>query len=133
MLLVAAFLLDHAAYHGVATVFVAVAVISVVAGAAGTAGRFGEAGGAILVALAGLGLALVGYFGQRRFTTWFGAAIVTYGVAALVLAIVSSDDRVGGGILLAVFGAGLVAVSFLLPRVWRARADQGQLPPPTAS
>jgi len=64
VLLVAAFLLDHAAYHGVATVFVAVAVISVVAGAAGTAGRFGEAGGAILVALAGLGLALVGYFGH---------------------------------------------------------------------
>jgi hypothetical protein len=134
VLLVAAFLLDHVGYHGVATVFVAVAVISVVAGAFGTAARFDEVGGAILVALAGLGLALVGYFGQRRFTTWFGAAVVTYGVAALVLAIVSSDDRVGGGILLAVFGAGLVAVSFLLPRIWRARANQStQLPPPTAS
>jgi hypothetical protein len=133
VLLVAAFLLDHAGYHGVATVFVAVAVISVVAGAAGTASRFGEAGGAILVALAGLALAIVGALGQRRFTTWFGAAVVTYGVAALVLAIVSSDDRVGGGILLAVFGAALVAVSFVLPRIWRARAGQTGLPPPTAS
>jgi hypothetical protein len=132
-LLVVAFLLDHVGYHGLATVFVAVAVISVLAGAAGTAARFGDAGGAVLVGLAGLGLALVGYFGNRRFTTWLGAAVVTYGAAALVVAIVSSDDRIGGGILLAVFGAVLVALAFALPRVWRSRADQGALPPPTAT
>jgi drug/metabolite transporter (DMT)-like permease len=74
---------------------------------------------------------VVGYFGQRRLTTWLGAAVVTYGVAALAIAIVSSDDRVGGGILLAVFGAALVAVAFVLPRLWRQRSDSPA--PPTAS
>jgi hypothetical protein len=132
VLLAAAFLLDRAGYHGVATVFVAVSIISVLAGAAGTAARVGEAGGAVLVGLAGLALAVVGYLGQRRLTTWLGAAVVTYGVAALVIAIVSSDDRVGGGILLAVFGAALVAVAFALPQFWRARADRTG-PPPTTS
>jgi hypothetical protein len=131
VLLAVAFLLDHAGYHGVATVFVAVSIISVLAGAFGTAARIGEAGGAVLVGLAGLALAVVGYFGQRRLTTWLGAAVVTYGVAALAIAIVSSDDRVGGGILLAVFGAALVAVAFVLPRLWRQRSDSPA--PPTAS
>ena len=38
-------------------------------------------------------------------------------LAALVFTIVSDDDRVGGGILLAVFGAALVVVCLFVPQM----------------
>ncbi len=116
-LLVVALLLDRARYHGLATVFIAVAIISVVSGASGVAGELGDAGGAILLGLAGLALAIVGHLGQRRFTTWLGAVFVPIALAALVFTMVSDDDRVGGGILLAVFGAALVAVCLFVPQL----------------
>ena len=116
-LLVVAFLLDRADYHGLATVFIAVAVISVVSGAGGVGSELGDAGGAILLGLAGLALAIVGHLGRRRFTTWLGAFFVPIALAALVFTIVSDDDRVGGGILLAVFGAALVVVCLFVPQM----------------
>ena len=116
-LLIGAFLLDRARYHGVATVFVAVAVISVVSGAVGVATELGDVGGAILVGLAGLSLAVVGHLGERRFTTWLGAVGVPYALIVLVFTIVSDDNRVGGGILLALFGAALVGACLLVPQL----------------
>lgn len=131
VLLIAAFLLDHAKYHGLATVFIAVAVISVLAGAAGVGSELGDTEGAFLVGFAGLALAVVGDLGKRRFTTWLGAIVVPYALVAMVLALVSDDDRIGGGILLVVFGLALAAVCFVLPVVWAARAERPAAPPPT--
>ena len=116
-LLVVAFLLDRARYRGVATVFIAVAIIAIVAGAGGVASEIGDAGGAILFGLSGLALAVVGHHGRRRFSTWLGAVAVPFALAALVFTMVSDDDRVGGGILLAVFGAALVLVCLFLPQL----------------
>jgi len=116
-LLIAAFLLDRARFHGVATVFIAVAIIAIVSGAIGLASDLGDAGGAILLGLAGLALAIVGHHGRRRFSTWLGAIAVPYALAAIVFTMVSNDDRVGGGILLAVFGAALVLVCLFLPQL----------------
>jgi hypothetical protein len=129
-LLVAAFLLDHANYHGLATVFIAVAAVSVLAGAAGVASELGDAGGAVLVGIAGLALAIVGYLGRRRFTTWLGALVVPYALVAIAISI--KDERVPGATLLVVFGAAVVAVCFCLPIVWRARA-RSRTKPTTAS
>jgi len=107
-------------------VFIAVAVISVVSGSFGVASELGDAGGALLVGFAGLALAVVGHLGQRRFTTWLGAIAVPFALAALVFTMVSEDNRVGGGILLAVFGAALVVVCLFLPQVGKSRdADRG--------
>jgi hypothetical protein len=124
-LLIVAFLLDRARYRGVATVFVAVGIVAVVSGAGGVASDLGDAGGAILLGLAGLALAIVGHHGRRRFSTWLGAIAVPYALAVLVFTMVS-DDRVGGGILLAVFGAALVVVCLFLPRLVPVERDEHQ-------
>jgi hypothetical protein len=46
---------------------------------------------------------------------------------------VSEDNRVGGGVLLAIFGAALVAVCCVLPSIWEARARDGSAAPPPAA
>jgi hypothetical protein len=85
--------------------------------------------------LAGLALAIVGHLGRRRFTTWVGALVVPYALVAIVVAIVSDDNRVGGGVLLALFGAALVVVCAFLPSIWQTRAprDGSAAPPPAAT
>ncbi len=87
---------------------------------------------------AGLAVAVIGYLGRRRFTTWIGSAAILASVAIMTLDIVNFGDTFlyGGGeeppeaidtgLIAIAFGFALVIVAFLAAHI----VGEGNAPPP---
>jgi hypothetical protein len=136
--LTAAWALDRRDRRGIATPFIVVGDIATVVGALAVAGDLGDTAGSIFVVAAGLVVGWVGHLGQRRLTTWLGAAVAGGGVVGLVGALIGdAPDTKTSAMSLIV--AGIVVALLLIfveqQRVARA-APSARLPadgPPPAS
>jgi hypothetical protein len=131
--------LDNKGLRGVATCFVAAALIGSLFGTYLIAGTFDDTSGALFAAIVGLVLAVVGALHQRRFTAWAGALIVAGALAAAAVAIVTPDSSTTAGACVLVAGIvlGLVAFGLLWLEAYRARQGDARAttsafpPPPT--
>jgi hypothetical protein len=74
--------LDEHGYRGVGTSLVVAAILSAALAVLKVVQNLGSTGGALLLTLAGLAVAVVGDHGQRRATTWFGVAVAAIGTIA---------------------------------------------------
>jgi hypothetical protein len=132
--------LDNKGLRGVATCFVAAALIGSLFGTYLIVGTFNDTSGALFAALVGLALAVVGAWHQRRFTAWAGALIVAGGLAAAAVAIITPETSTTTGACVLVAGIVLGAVSFGLlwfearrARGRDARPPASTLPPPPST
>ena len=71
--------LDSQGYHGVGTSLVVAAVLSTVFAVLKVIENLSSTSSALLLAVAGLAVAVVGDHGQRRASTWFGVAVAASG------------------------------------------------------
>jgi hypothetical protein len=97
--------------------------------------------GGVLTMLVGLGYGISGYFGERRFTTWFGG--ITASVGALIIAIETSDveenvdgdvDAIGPGLVVMAFGIAVIVLAFFVARLieqhrWIRLSEEPETPP----
>jgi hypothetical protein len=91
--LVTAAALDRQGRRGTATPFVAVGIVATVTGAFGVVVDLDELGGVVLFGLVSLAVLAVGALGDRRASTWLGAAGVTATGVALIGQIVDDDPN----------------------------------------
>ena len=106
--------LDRQARRGIATPFVAVGILAAVTGAVGVASDLSDVGGIILFGGVGVTVFVVGALGDRRASTWLGAAGITVAGIALVAQIVENDEDPNGPIvalLLVLVAAAMAAVA----------------------
>jgi len=106
--------LDRRARRGIATPFVAVGILAAITGAFGVATDLSDLGGILLFAAVGATVFFVGAIGERRASTWLGAAGITLAGIALVAKIVGSDDSPDGpvvALLLVAVAAAMAAVA----------------------
>lgn len=113
-LLVVGLLFDRRGWGGFATPFIAVGDLAFVSGVLGTVARIDGVGGPLLVVGASLALSFVGDAGGRRLTTWLGAAGVIVGCLALTSQLLDAGDVYENALVIAVFGAALLAAVFVL-------------------
>jgi hypothetical protein len=108
--LITAAVLDQKRRRGTATPFVAVGIAAALTGAIGVATDLDELGGVVLFGLVSLAVLAVGALGDRRASTWLGAAGVTTTGVALIEQLVD-DDTSGAAVavLLLVVAALLIA------------------------
>jgi hypothetical protein len=99
--------LDRTGRRGAATPFAAVGIVLLVQGLYALTIETSAGAGGVVVALAGMGLALLGGSVGRRATAWAGGLVVPVGLAMVVIDGV--DDAGLAGLLLAVLGVALVA------------------------
>ncbi len=135
--LVVSAVLDSQGLRGLATCFVAAALIGALFGTYLVAGTFDDTSGALFAAAIGFVLAVVGAMHQRRFTAWAGALIVTAALAAAMVAIVTpgSSTVAGACVLVAGIVLGALAFGLLWFEAYRARPRDARppastLPPP---
>jgi hypothetical protein len=100
--------LDRSGFGGRATPFVAVGLLALAAAVVLLAGDLEEIGTALILVLLGTSIAMHGATVQRRFTTWLGGFAVAVGVLVFVTKIAPDDDITVTGLLLLLFGVGLV-------------------------
>jgi MFS family permease len=129
VLLGGVFFLDRRGYHGVATALVIPALISTAIGVGDTLSRIdNETGGAILVIVAGVVIALVGGYGERRATTWIGALVASVGVVGFLFSIVDPDAATSVGTTFLLSGAALIATPIVIQAI---RQNRAATPPTT--
>ncbi len=121
-MLVLGLVFDRRGWSGFATPFIAVGDLAFVSGVLGTVARIDGPGGPLLVVGASLALSFVGDAGGRRLTTWLGAAGVVVGCLALTSQLLNSGDVYKNALVIAVFGAALLAAVYVLslPRTPRS-------------
>jgi hypothetical protein len=135
----ALFVFDRRRWHGFATAFVVPGVLALFTGTSvlGNAAHHVWFGG-LLTFVAGVGLALVGDFGGRRFTTWAGgvfAALGVYFFAGDVTDFQKSFDNfeprlVRPALITIAFGVGLIALAWVIAWARANSSGTGGPPPP---
>jgi hypothetical protein len=118
------YLLDRAGFHGVGTSLIVAALIAAVVGAGSTVSKLDDPGGTLLIVLVGLVVSIVGSHGERRATTWYGAAMASIGVVAFLVAAIEPTSQGDTAIVAIVAGLILVAVPLVISAV-RASRDAG--------
>ena len=121
-LLFAVWFLDRRRYHGTATALVPAALVTTASGTAILATRFGANSpiAAVLVGVVGAATAYVGSHGDRRLTTWVGAAVTALGVGWFVARVFQPRTPKDGG-MVALLAGGLLVAGALLARALRNR------------
>jgi hypothetical protein len=132
------YVLDQAGNARLATAFVLPAGAALFTGTEllGNAAEHAWVGG-VLTFFGGLAFGVVGHLGGRRFTAWAGGFIA--GVGAITVALdapgisdtTSGDLKLAGpGLLVMLFGAGLVALAYAVAQWFQSREAPGQGPGP---
>ena len=95
--------------------------------------------GGLLTFVAGVGFALVGDFGGRRFTTWAGGAFAALGVYTFAGDVTNFDDSfdfdpmlVRPALVTIAFGIGLVALAWFVASFRSRYPGSGGSEPPAA-
>jgi hypothetical protein len=120
--------LDRQRLAGLATPFIVVGAVTALAGAAlyGFENELGAVG--LLVFLAGAGVAITAVHGPgRRATTWLGAVAAVFGLV-LVIFDAADDSAVTFGVVAAILGAGVIALTLVLPPWLRPSEPGGPRP-----
>jgi len=129
---------DRRRWCGLGTAFVLPALLALFTGTEvlGNAAHHLWVGG-LLTFVAGVGFALVGDFGGRRFTTWAGGAFAAFGVYTFAGDVTNFKDSfnlepklVRPGLIMIAFGIALVALSWFIASL-RSRypGSDGSEPP----
>lgn len=116
--------LDRRGYCGTATGLCAAGLISALVGTVLLGNEFGGTTGPLLVIVVGLIICLVGTHGERRATTWWGAALTAIGIASLVAVQIEPDSSSAAGAVAIVSGLVLVAVAALSAPIRAAIRNQ---------
>lgn len=108
--------LDENGFHGVGTSLVVAAILATAFGVLKVVQDLGSTGAALLLAAAGLAVAVVGDHGQRRATTWFGVAVAAVATIAAFFSALEPSSTGGTASTLIFSGLALAAV----PALWKA-------------
>ena len=76
--------LDRRGYRGTATGLCAAGLTAALIGTVLLGNEFGDTSGPLLVLVVGIVICIVGTHGERRATTWWGAALAAIGIVSLV-------------------------------------------------
>ena len=101
--------LDAHGYHGVGTSLVVAAILASALAVVKVVADLGSTGAALLLALAGHAVALVGNHGGRRASTWFGVAVAAIGTVAVFASAFDPDST--GDLAATFILAGLVLIA----------------------
>lgn len=116
--------LDRRSYRGVATGLCAAGLTSAVVGTVLLANEFGDTSGPILVLVVGLIICIVGTHGERRATTWWGAALAAIGIVSLVAVQMEPDSARATGVAGLLSGGILVVIAALSAPIRAAIRNQ---------
>ena len=89
----------------------------------------GSTGAALLIALTGLAVAIVGDHGQRRASTWFGVAVAAIGTVAAFISALEPSSAGDAATSLIFAGLALVVVPLAVKAIRASRASGGSVAP----
>lgn len=104
-------LLDRRGYRGAATGLCAAGLASALVGTVLLANEFGDTTGPLLTLVVGLLICIVGSHGERRATTWLGAALAAVGLVALIGIQMEPNSTAASGGVGIISGLVLVAIA----------------------
>lgn len=113
--------LDRKHYRGTATGLAASGLVAATIGTSLLADDIGDTGGAFLVTVVGVLVCLVGSHGARRATTWWGAALATIGLIALLVSILEPSSPASDATVALLAGALLIGAPALVALVRRGQ------------
>jgi hypothetical protein len=121
--------LDRRGYRGTGTGLCAAGLFAAVVGTVLLANKFGGLPGPILVLVVGLLICVVGAHGSRRATTWWGAALATIGMVAIVEVQWKPDSTGAIGGVAIVSGLLLLGIALLVGAISASNATTAAGPP----
>lgn len=125
--------LDAHGYNGVGTSLVAAAILATALAVLKVVQNLGSTGGALLLTVGGLVVAIVGDHGQRRASTWFGVAVAAIGTIAVFFS--ALEPKTTGDIATTLILSGLILIVapglVMVIRASRNRQAEPGLPPPS--
>ena len=123
--------LDAQGYHGVGTSLVVAAVLSTAFAVLKVVENLSSTSSALLLAVAGLAVAVVGDHGQRRASTWFGVAVAAIGTVAAFISALEPSSTGDTATSLIFAGLALVVVPLAVKaiRASRSRASGESVAP----
>jgi hypothetical protein len=116
--------LDAHDYHGVGTSLVVAAILATALAVLKVVENVGSTGTAVLLAVAGLVVALVGDHGQRRATTWFGVAVAAIGTIGVFTSSMEPSSTGDIATTLIISGIVLIAVPAVAKIIKVSRSAQ---------
>lgn len=121
--------LDAQGYHGVGTSLVVAAVLSTAFAVLKVVENLSSTSSALLLAVAGLAVAVVGDHGQRRASTWFGVAVAAIGTVAAFISALAPSSTGDTATSLIFAGLALVVVPLAVKAISASRASGGSVAP----
>jgi hypothetical protein len=112
---------DRKGFRGTGTGVASAAIASALAGTAFAAVDLGGTGAWVLVTIVGIAVCLVGSFGARRATTWWGSFLVAVGLIAVVALSLKPESNTGIAGVAFLAGALLIGVPALIRKVKAAQ------------
>ena len=121
--------LDAQGYHGVGTSLVVAAVLSTAFAVLKVVENLSSTSSALLLAVAGLAVAVVGDHGQRRASTWFGVAVAAIGTVAAFISALEPSSTGDTATSLIFAGLALVVVPLAVKAIRASRASGESVAP----
>ncbi len=121
--------LDAQGYHGVGTSLVVAAVLSTAFAVLKVVENLSSTSSALLLAVAGLAVAVVGDHGQRRASTWFGVAVAAIGTVAAFISALEPSSTGDTATSLIFAGLALVVIPLAVKAIRASRASGGSVAP----
>jgi hypothetical protein len=115
--------LDRKGFRGTGTGVASAAIASALAGTAFAAVDLGGTGAWVLVTMVGIAVCVVGSFGARRATTWWGSLLTAVGLVAVVGLSLKPESTSGLAGVAFLAGALLIGVPALIRKVKAAQAE----------
>ena len=122
--------LDAHGYYGIATSLIVAALVATSLAVLKVVESLGSTGAAVLVALTGLAVAIVGDHGQRRASTWFGVAVAGIGTIAVFASSLNPTTTGDLATTLILSGVALVVIPLVVKRIHESRGSQEATPLP---
>ena len=121
--------LDAHGYHGVGTSLVIAALIATALAVLKVVETLGSTGAALLIALTGLAVAIVGDHGQRRASTLFGVAFAAIGTIAVFTSSLKPSTTGDVATTLTLAGVALVVIPLVVKRIRESRGSPEEATP----
>jgi hypothetical protein len=121
--------LDAHGYYGIGTSLVIAALIATALAVLKVVESLGSTGAALLIALTGIAVAIVGDHGQRRASTWFGVAVAGIGTIAVVASSLKPTTTGDIATTLILAGVALVVIPLVVKRIRKSRASPQEATP----
>jgi hypothetical protein len=121
--------LDAHGYYGVGTSLVIAALIATALAVLKVVESLGSTGAALLIALTGLAVAIVGDHGQRRASTWFGVAVAAIGTISVIASSLKPNTTAELATTLMLAGIALIVIPLVAKRIRESRGSPQEATP----